>query len=105
MLHSAGGATDCSPARERWVTFTSRSQAPEGAKDRCVLRPCGAVFGFTRKTQRSRAGLHSVAPPALSKATRLPKKTNFRSVVIQRHFVFAQKVVPEDARNFSADHS
>src|SRR5262249_48803914 len=50
------------------VTALSRRQAPEGAKDasRLLLRPSGADPVFSRGTQRSRAGLHSSAPPALS---------------------------------------
>src|SRR5262249_24825865 len=43
------------------------NQAPKGAKDlsRLVLRPSGADSRFHTRTQRSRAGLHSFAPPAL----------------------------------------
>src|SRR5206468_6447190 len=66
-MPSAVGATECSPARERWVPV-ARVLSPSGAKDSCDqhLSALWASYHFRILTQRSRAGLHSVAPTALN---------------------------------------
>src|SRR5206468_2868352 len=62
----AGGAEQCSPARERWVPL-ARVLSPSGAKDSLDqhLSALWASYRFSFLTQRSRAGLHCSAPPAL----------------------------------------
>ena len=63
-VFSAGGALDCSPARERWV-FGARNLSAGGATESTSSAAPAGLTAYSRETQRSRAGLQSDAPPAL----------------------------------------
>src|SRR5262245_43421534 len=85
--YSAEGATECSPARKRWENELVKRSGPEGRKNFTLqsFAPLGAETLLVHRTQRSRAGLHSAAPSALSR------------LVVSRNFEVACVVLAVDA--------